>query len=535
LRGPGLGRKVISAAHFRLISYRGAPVPVGFVPSGASTIMDPEEDTLTDYEAVIGLEVHAQLLTKSKLFCGCSTQFGAPPNSNTCPVCLGLPGVLPVLNREAVYMALRTALALNCEVSPASVFARKNYFYPDLPKGYQISQYDRPLGEHGRLMVLSGERSEAGKIVNRREKSFGVRRIHMEEDAGKSIHEGMPDSSTKSYVNLNRTGVPLVEIVSEPDFRSSQEAYDYLTHLRKTLLFLGVCDGNMEEGSLRCDANVSVRPAGTPELGTKVEIKNLNSFRFLQMALDFEIGRQMREIAQGGTIVQETRLWDEESGRTFPMRSKEEAHDYRYFPEPDLLPLTLDAAWIEEAGQSLPDLPEAMINRFKTVHSLGDDDALFLTSSPKLAAYFEECARASGNARASANWVMGDLIFALKNSGRAIEDCPVPAEKLGALIRQVDSGTISGRMAKTVFEEMYRTGAGAEETVARLGLVQVSDESALVEVVDRVMAANPKQLADYRAGKEKLLGYFVGQVMKETGGQANPAVLNALLRKKLGG
>ncbi len=488
---------------------------------------------LIDYQAVIGLEVHAQLLTKSKLFCGCSTQFGAPPNASTCPVCLGLPGVLPVLNREAVRMALLTALALNCRVSPTSIFARKNYFYPDLPKGYQISQYDRPLGEHGRLTVLSGERSEAGKIVNRREKSFGIRRIHMEEDAGKSIHEGMPDSATKSYVNLNRTGVPLVEIVSEPDFTSSQEAYDYLTHLRKTLLYLGVCDGNMEEGSLRCDANVSVRPRGTRELGTKVEIKNLNSFRFLQMALDYEIDRQMREIAQGGRIVQETRLWDEAGGRTFPMRSKEEAHDYRYFPEPDLPPLTLDPAWIEEARRSLPDLPDTMVKRFMTVYGLCDDDALSLTSTPRLAAYYEECARVSGNSRASANWVMGDLACALKNSGRSIEECPLPADRLAVLVQQVDSGRISGRMAKTVFEEMYRSGAAAEQVIAGLGMEQVSDETALAEVIDRVMSANPKQLADYRAGKEKLLGYFVGQVMKETKGQANPAVLNALLKKKL--
>src|SRR5687767_8454591 len=326
------------------------------------------------FEPVIGLEVHAQLLTRSKLFCACSAQFGAPPNSSTCPVCLGLPGALPVLNQAAVTMAVRAALALDCKVSESSIFARKNYFYPDLPKGYQISQYDRPLGEHGRVEVLSGERTAGGQIVNRRPKTFHITRIHMEEDAGKSVHEGMPEAGTKSYVNLNRSGVPLAEIVSEPDFRSSQEAYDYLTQLRKILLYLGVCDGNMEEGSLRCDANVSVRPKGAEKLGTRVEIKNLNSFRFLQKALDFEIERQIRVLSEGGRIDQETRLWDENRGSTFVMRSKEEAHDYRYFPEPDLLPLKLSSVWIEELKGSLPELPQAKLERFMEQYQLSVDD-----------------------------------------------------------------------------------------------------------------------------------------------------------------
>ena len=486
-----------------------------------------------EFEPVIGLEVHAQLLTRSKLFCGCSTQFGAAPNSNTCPVCLGLPGALPVLNNEAVTMAVRAALALGCGLNPVSIFARKNYFYPDLPKGYQISQFDRPLADHGKAKVLSGERTEAGKIVNRIEKEFGITRLHLEEDAGKSIHEGMPDSDSKSYVNLNRSGTPLVEIVSEPDFRSSQEAYDYLTHLRKTLLCLGVCDGNMEEGSLRCDANVSVRPKGTETFGTKVEIKNLNSFRFLQKALDYEIARQIRCLNNGERIVQETRLWDESRGCTFIMRTKEEAHDYRYFPEPDLPPLKLEVPWIAEMRRSLPELPHAKGLRFMSQYGLSDDDALLLTSTVALADYFEESTRVSGNPKSSANWIMGDLAYALKNSGKEIEDCPLPPGLLAALIKTVDSGRISGKIAKAVFEEMFKTGEDPDAVIRRLGLVQVSDEASLSALVDKVLAANPRQLAEYRSGKEKLLGFFVGQAMKETKGQANPQVLNDLLLKKL--
>ena len=484
-----------------------------------------------EFEPVIGLEVHAQLLTSSKLFCGCSTQFGAPPNSNTCPVCLALPGALPVVNREAVAMAVKAATALGCRINDSSIFARKNYFYPDLPKGYQISQFDRPIGEHGRVEVLSGDRTESGKIANRKEKAFGITRLHMEDDAGKSIHEGTPDS--KSYVNLNRTGVPLVEIVSEPDFRSSQEAYDYLTHLRKTLLYIGVCDGNMEEGSLRCDANVSVRPKGSPKFGTKVEIKNLNSFRFLQRALDYEIERQTKVLSEGGVIAQETRLWDETEGRTFLMRSKEEAHDYRYFPEPDLLPLKLEKAWIEKLQGELPELPGARMRRFMKDFGLSDEDALLLTSTPALAGYFEDCVGLSGNPRASANWIMGDLAYALKNTGKDVEHSPIPAQSLAALIRTIDSGEISGKIAKTVFEEMVRTGEEPAAIIQRLGLVQVSDENSLGILIDKILAANPKQLAEFRSGKTKVVGFFVGQVMKETKGQANPQVVNDLLHKKL--
>ncbi len=488
-----------------------------------------------EFETVIGLEVHAQLLTRTKLFCGCSTQFGARPNSNTCPVCLALPGALPVVNREAVAMAIKAAMALGCRINTVSIFARKNYFYPDLPKGYQISQFDRPIGEQGRVSVYSGERTDAGHIANRKEKTFGITRLHMEDDAGKSIHEGMPEEAAKSYVNFNRTGTPLIEIVSDPDFRSSQEAYDYMTQLRKTLLYLGVCDGNMEEGSLRCDANISIRPKGAEKLGVKVEIKNLNSFRFLQRALDYEVERQTKAVSQGEQILQETRLWDESEGRTFPMRSKEEAHDYRYFPEPDLLPLALDPDWIEEIKGSLPELPDRKLKRMIDQYDLSVDDALLLTTTSSLADYFEECAKISENARLSANWIMGDLAYALKNSGKDIENSPIPPERLASLIRMVGSGEISGKIAKTVFEEMCKTGEEPELVVQRLGLVQVSDEGSLNSLIDMILAANPKQVAEYRSGKTKVFGFFVGQAMKETKGQANPKMLNDLLQKKLAG
>jgi len=499
----------------------------------SKTARFPFYNTSMELEPVIGLEVHAQLLTRSKLFCSCSTEFGAPPNTNTCPVCLGLPGALPTLNREAVTMAVKAAIALGCKINPVSFFARKNYFYPDLPKGYQISQFDRPLGEHGSVEVFSGDRTDTGKIVNRREKTFRITRLHMEDDAGKSIHEGFRDAESKSFVNLNRSGVPLIEIVSEPDFHSSQEAYDYITHLRKTLLFVGVCDGNMEEGSLRCDANISVRPRGSEKLGTKVEIKNLNSFRFLQRALDFEYERQSRILSEGGRLTQETRLWDESEGRTFSMRSKEEAHDYRYFPEPDLLPLKLDPSWIAQVQKELPELPGAKTRRFIEKYGISMDDAILLTATPALARYFEECANASNNPRASVNWIMGDLAYALKNSGREIDHCPIPPADLAELIRTVDSGEISGKIAKTVFEEMGRTQEKPADIIRRMGLVQVSDEGSLNAVIDKILAANPKQLDEYRSGKTRVLGFFVGQVMKETKGQANPKVVNELLQKRL--
>jgi len=484
-----------------------------------------------EFEPVIGLEVHAQLLTRSKLFCHCSAQFGASPNANTCPICLGLPGALPILNREAVTMAVKAAMALGCRINLPSIFARKNYFYPDLPKGYQISQYDLPLGENGCAHVFSGDRAETGKIINRREKSFGITRLHMEDDAGKSIHE----DTGKSSVNLNRSGVPLIEIVSEPDFRSSQEAYDYLIHLRKTLIYIDVCDGNMEEGSLRCDANVSIREKGAENLGTRVEIKNLNSFRFLQRALDYEIERQKRLLSDGKSVSQETRLWDESEGRTFPMRSKEEAHDYRYFPEPDLMPVKLDPDWIEQIQKELPELPGIKLKRMMDEYDLSVDDGLFLTSSPAMADFYEECARSSENPRLSINWIMGDLAYNLKNSGKDISECPVTAQQLSALIRIIDSGEISGKIAKTVFEEMFRTAEDPASIIKRMELVQVSDTASLEPVIDAVVAANPKQVEEFRSGKTKVIGFFVGQVMKNTKGQANPKVVNKLLQKKLQG
>jgi aspartyl-tRNA(Asn)/glutamyl-tRNA(Gln) amidotransferase subunit B len=486
-----------------------------------------------EYEAIIGLEVHAQLRTESKLFCRCSTAFGAMPNAQTCPVCLGLPGSLPVLNEGAVHMAVRAALALGCTINQTSIFARKNYFYPDLPKGYQISQFELPLGEAGRVTLLSGERNTSGKIVGRREKSFGITRLHLEEDAGKSIHVGMPDSSDMSYVNLNRCGVPLVEIVSDPDLRTSQEAYDYMTHLRQVLLYLEVCDGNMEEGSLRCDANVSVRPFGSHALGTKVEVKNLNSFRFLQKALEFEIQRQTDLMRNGASVVQETRLWDEAKQCTASMRSKEEAHDYRYFPEPDLPPLKLNPDWLKRMEASLPELPNVKIQRFLSDYGLSEDDALLLTATREMAQYFEDSAGHSRNPRLAANWITGDLAYALKNSGKQIGECPLPASTLAALIELIDSGEISGKIAKRVFEEMYRTGEAPSSVIERLGLSQISDEAGLEPVIDTVLAAHPKQLAEYREGKEKLFGFFVGQAMRETRGQANPKILNKILKKKL--
>ena len=487
-----------------------------------------------DFEAVIGLEVHAQLLTRSKIFCACSTRFGDAANANTCPVCLGLPGALPVLNREAVTMAIKAALALGCRINRRSIFARKNYFYPDLPKGYQISQYDQPLAEHGCVQLLSGERTETGEIVNRVSKSFGIQRVHLEEDAGKSIH-GTTTRDSRTHINLNRSGVPLIEIVSEADFRSSQEAYDYLTHLRKNLLYLGVCDGNMEEGSLRCDANVSVRPVGQVQFGTKIEIKNLNSFRFLQKALDYEIQRQISVLNKGQQLQQETRLWDEESGKTFLMRSKEEAHDYRYFPEPDLLPLFVEDSWLAEVRQLMPELPEAKRERFETQFGLGIDETLLLVSQPEIANYFEAVIRAGGDPRMAANWILGDLFYELKNSGRSMSACPVSPAHLSQLIGNIEQGELSSKMGKAVFAEMFRTGEDPASVVARLGLTQISDASALDKVIAEVLAENPRQLAEYRGGRDKLFGYFVGQVMKKTGGQANPQLLNELLKKALAG
>jgi aspartyl-tRNA(Asn)/glutamyl-tRNA(Gln) amidotransferase subunit B len=479
------------------------------------------------YEPVIGLEVHVQLLTRSKIFCGCSTRFGDPPNSNTCPVCLGLPGALPVLNREAVTKAVKAALALNCRVNRLSRFARKNYFYPDLPKGYQISQFDQPLAEHGWIVIHAGDGPD-GKI----EKRIGITRLHLEEDAGKSIHDGYPDSSEKTYVDLNRSGVPLAEIVSEPDLRSPEEAYDYLTRLKQILLYLGVSDCNMEEGSLRCDANVSVRPRGQKELGVKTEVKNLNSFRFLQKALEYEIGRQVRVLEDGGRIEQETRLWNPQTQRTVGMRSKEFAHDYRYFPEPDLLPLVVSEELQEEIRRTIPELPEAKRRRFIEQFKLSEYDAEVLTATQELAGYYEQAAPGR-DPKQAANWVMVELLGALNAAGKTLAESPVSPDALAGLLALIEDGTVSGKMAKSVFEQMFAAGKTARQVVDELGLKQITDDGQIREIIRKAIAANPKQLEQYRAGKTTLFGFFVGQVMKETKGQANPQKVNELLKEEL--
>lgn len=482
--------------------------------------MDPEETCTVRYEAVIGLEVHAQMQTETKIFCGCSTKFGSGPNTQTCPVCIGMPGVLPVLNSRALEFAVRTGLATNCKISPYSRFARKNYFYPDLPKGYQISQYERPICEHGFIDIS----------VDGKTRRIGITRIHMEEDAGKNIHEG---TGNYSFVDLNRTGVPLMEIVSEPDIRSPKEASEYMKKLRTVLRYLGVCDGNMEQGSLRCDANVSLRPVGQKEFGTRAEIKNINSFRFVEKAIEYEIKRQMKVLGDGGKVVQETRLWDSSRGITESMRSKEEAHDYRYFPEPDLVPIVVDQKWTDGIRASLPELPDLKIKRFVTELGLPEYDASLLTEEKPVAEWFEEVVRAGGQPKAASNWMMGDLMRYLNEENKQISDCPIKPEQLAAMLRLIDDGTISGKIAKTVFDEMYRTGKAPEIIVQEKGLVQITDSSEIEKAVDDIISKNQNEVARFREGDEKLLGFFVGQAMKATKGKANPKMLNDLLKKKL--
>jgi aspartyl-tRNA(Asn)/glutamyl-tRNA(Gln) amidotransferase subunit B len=475
------------------------------------------------YEPVIGLEIHAQLRTATKIFCGCSTAFGAPPNTHVCPVCLGFPGSLPVLNRAAVDMAIRAALALGCRINETSVFARKNYFYPDLPKGYQISQYEQPLASDGLVEFAGPDGPRRVRIT----------RVHMEEDAGKSLHEGFVDSDRKTYMDYNRAGTPLIEIVTEPDLRSAADSAAFFEHLRGILVWLDVNDGNMEEGSLRCDANVSVRPAGTTALGTKAEVKNLNSFRFLQKALDHEIERQIDLLHDGGRVVQETRLFDAAAGVTVSMRSKEEAHDYRYFPDPDLPPLVVDAARVDAIRSAMPELPDARRQRFVREYALPDYDAGQLTQARATSEYFESAVRAGAAPKAVSNWMMGELARVLKETDRDLESSPVSPQQLAGLIALVDKGTISGAIAKGVFEKMAASGRDADAIVAAEGLTQIDDEAEIVRLIGDVLTRNGDAVAGYRAGKSATFGFLVGQVMKAAAGKANPKRVNELLKRAL--
>jgi aspartyl-tRNA(Asn)/glutamyl-tRNA(Gln) amidotransferase subunit B len=476
------------------------------------------------YEPVIGLEVHVQLLTASKIFCSCSTRFGDPPNTSVCPVCLGLPGALPVLNRKAVEFATLAAMALNCQIQETSIFARKNYFYPDLPKGYQISQYDKPLAEHGWIDIET----------NGTTKKIGITRVHLEEDAGKSLHEGFPDAADKTAIDLNRSGVPLIEIVSEPDISSPDEAYEYLTRLKEVILYTGVSDVNMEEGSLRCDANISIRPRGQKEFGTKTEIKNVNSFRFIREALEYEMDRQIAVLESGGGITQETRLYNAQEGKTYGMRSKEHAHDYRYFPEPDLLPLVIDQNWQAKIRATLPELPEARRQRMVKDYGITEKDAVVLTVTKALADQFEEAAKAAKNAKRVANLVQSELAGRLKAKGLDIDQSPISMKGVAMSADLVESGAISGKMLKDLYDLSFDRGKDFPVVYEEEGKPEQSrDTSALEKIIDDLIAANPKQVEQYRAGKTTVIGFFVGQVMKLSKGQANPQLVNQLLTKKL--
>jgi aspartyl-tRNA(Asn)/glutamyl-tRNA(Gln) amidotransferase subunit B len=488
-----------------------------------ATTPDTSVRSRAKYEPVIGLEVHVQLLTVTKIFCSCSARFGAPPNTNVCPVCLGLPGALPVLNRKAVDFAVLAAMALGCRINKTSIFARKNYFYPDLPKGYQISQYDKPLAEFGKIDIVTAEGA----------KKIGITRLHLEEDAGKSLHEGFADAAETTAVDLNRSGVPLIEIVSEPDITSPGDAHEYLTRLKEIILYTGVSDCNMEEGSLRCDANVSVRPRGQKEFGTKTEIKNVNSFRFIREALEYEIDRQIEIVESGGKVTQETRLYNPAEGKTYGMRSKEQAHDYRYFPEPDLVPLVVDEKWQAEIRGTLPELPGPRRKRMVADYGITDYDAQVLTAKKLFADQFEAAAKAAKNPKRVANLVQGELIGRLKAKGLEIEQSPISMKGVALSADLVESGAISGKILKDLYDLSFERNQDFGEVYEKEKPQQITDSSTIEKIIGEIIAANPKQVEQYRAGKKTVIGFFVGQVMKASKGQANPQMVNELLAKKL--
>ena len=485
------------------------------------------------WETIIGMEIHAQLATETKIFCGCATSFGHEPNSNTCPVCLGLPGALPVLNKRVIELGAKAALSLGLTVNETSIFSRKNYFYPDLPKGYQISQYDKPFSSDGELTIMTAERDENGRAKEFKPMKIRIERMHLEEDAGKNVHEGLPNVDKYSYVDLNRAGTPLGEIVTKADFRSSWQAYDYVNHVRRVLQWVGASDADMEKGNLRCEANVSVRKIGEPEFRTKVELKNLNSVRFMQKAIEYEIERQIKAHESGEGVNQETRLWDDKNNQTRIMRSKEDAHDYRYFPEPDLQPLKVTAEFIEEIKRSMPELPDAMRDRFMQEYSLSYADASQLVVEKDLAEFYETTTKLSGNPRVSANFILSELMRELNNVGKSASESNVSAEALAELIKTVDSGNINNKQAKEVLSEMFLNGKSAAEVIAEKGFEQISDSSAIEKIVDEIIANNQNQVAAYIGGNEKLFGFFVGQTMKASGGKANPKIVNDILKEKL--
>ncbi len=485
------------------------------------------------WEVIIGMEIHAQLATETKIFCGCATNFGDEPNSNTCPVCLGLPGALPVLNENVVNLGAKAALALGLNINEQSIFSRKNYFYPDLPKGYQISQFDKPFSSDGTLTIMTAERDEHGRAKEFKPMKIGIERMHLEEDAGKNVHEGLPEVDKYSYIDLNRAGTPLGEIVTKPDFRSSWQAYDYVNHVRRVLQWVGASDADMEKGNLRCEANVSVRKIGEEKFRNKVELKNLNSVRFMQKAIEYEIERQIAAHEAGEPVNQETRLWDDKNNKTRVMRSKEDAHDYRYFPEPDLQPLVVTKEFIARAKAELPELPDAMRDRLMESYQLSFDDASKLVAEKSLAAFYETTAKTSGNPRVSANFILSELMREWNNAGKSAEDSAVSAENLAELVKTLDAGSINNNQAKEVLTEMFASGKTSAEVIKEKGFEQISDASAIEKIIDEIIENNQNQVNAYRAGNEKLFGFFVGQVMKASGGQANPKIVNELLKAKL--